>query len=162
MDKKNTIVPFISEVEKFNEIMGKPEANQPEPTVSNEKTHDFIYNFILEELNEYKESCKEKDIVGIADSLGDIMYVLCNGILAHGLKDKFEDIYEEIQQSNLSKVCESEDEAKQTMEVRGKEQGEACHFEKHGDYWIVYRTRDKKVQKSILYFKPNLSKFFEN
>ena len=57
----------------------------------------------------------------------------------------------------------TEEEAIQTVSERTKEQGEACHFEKvtEGRY-IVYRTRDKKVMKSINYFRPNLKKFFNN
>jgi len=62
----------------------------------------------------------------------------------------------------MSKACKTEEEAIQTISQRSKEQGEACHFEKieEGRY-IVYRTRDRKVMKSINYFRPDLSQFFE-
>jgi len=44
---------------------------------------------------------------------------------------------------------------------RSEEQGEACHFEKVAEgRYIVYRTRDRKVMKSINYFRPNLNQFF--
>ena len=39
---------------------------------------------------------------------------------------------------------------------------EECYYEKVGDYYIVYRKRDKKVMKSINYFRPDLSKFLKN
>jgi len=62
----------------------------------------------------------------------------------------------------MSKACETEAEAVQTVSERAKEQGEACHYEKIAEgRYIVYRTRDKKVMKSINYFRPDLSKFFE-
>ena len=80
--------------------------------------------------------------------------------MLHGLKDKFEPAYAEVQASNMSKVCKDEDEAKETVKVRAEQQGEPCHYEKVGDYWIVYRSRDMKVMKSINYFKPDLKKFF--
>lgn len=155
----NNIVPFVSEVEKFNNIMGKP--NHYIPNIPNEKWQwEFIYNFILEELNEYKEACEKKDIIGVADALGDIMYVLCNGIMLHGMKDKIQNIYDEIQSSNLSKACETEDIAIRTVLERETSLGKKCHYEKVGNNWIVYRSEDRKVQKSITYFKPNLKQFF--
>jgi hypothetical protein len=106
------------------------------------------------------EACREDDIVGIADALGDIMYVLCGGILMHGLQDKFINIYDEIQASNMSKVCKTEEEAIKTAEIRSDQQGTPCHYEKIGEYYVVKRTSDNKVMKSISYFAPNLEQFF--
>ena len=60
----------------------------------------------------------------------------------------------------MSKSCETEEEAKETVAVRAEEQGEECHFEKVGDRYVVYRTRDRKVMKSINYFRPDLVQFF--
>jgi hypothetical protein len=81
--------------------------------------------------------------------------------MLHGLKGKIWPAYEEVQASNMSKACKTEEEALQTVSLRSKEQGEACHFEKleEGRY-IVYRTRDRKVMKNVNYFRPNLSQFF--
>ena len=50
--------------------------------------------------------------------------------------------------------------AEETSYCREQEQGEPCHYEKVGDRYVVYRTRDRKVMKSINYFKPDLSQFF--
>jgi predicted HAD superfamily Cof-like phosphohydrolase len=156
---ENNYVPFVSEVETFNQTMGKP--NNYEPTISDEKEWMFVYNFVLEELEEYKHACENGDIVEILDALCDIAYVsLGNGAMLHGLKDKIWPAYQEVQASNMSKACKTEEEAKQTVEVRSEQQGEPCHYEKVGDYWIVYRTRDKKVMKNINYFKPDLKQFF--
>ena len=117
----NGLVPFVDEVERFNDTFNKP--NNYEPTIPAKKEWQFVYDFILEELEEYKEACERGDIV--------------------------------------SKACKTEEEAIQTVSQRSKEQGEACHFEKvaKGRY-IVYRSRDKKVMKSINYFRPNLHQFF--
>jgi hypothetical protein len=60
----------------------------------------------------------------------------------------------------MSKACKTEEEAIETVKVRSIEQGEPCHYELVGDYYVVYRSRDRKVLKSISYFKPNLKKFF--
>ena len=66
----------------------------------------------------------------------------------------------EVQASNLSKACRTEEEAKATVEIRSKEQGEPCHYEQVDNKYIVYRSRDRKVMKSINYFKPDLKQFF--
>jgi len=152
-------VPFVSEVETFNATMGKP--NNYEPIIPEEKEWMFVYNFILEELEEYKHACETGDIVEILDALCDIAYVsIGNGAMLHGLKDKLWPAYQEVQASNMSKACTSEEEAQETVRVRSAEQEEPCHYEKVGDYYIVYRTRDKKVMKNINYFRPDLKKFF--
>jgi predicted HAD superfamily Cof-like phosphohydrolase len=152
-------VPFLDEVEEFNAVMGKP--NNYEPVIPERKEWEFVYNFVLEELEEYREACERGDIVEILDALCDITYVsLGNGAMLHGLKDKVWPAYQEVQASNMSKACKTEDEALQTVIKRTIEQGEACHHEKVGEYYIVYRSRDRKVMKNINYFRPDLSQFF--
>ena len=156
---RKSSVPFIDEVEEFNAVMGKP--NNYEPTIPERKEWEFVYNFILEELEEYKEACEKGDIVEVLDALCDITYVATgNGTMLHGLKDKIWPAYQEVQASNLSKACGTEEEAKATVIQRSSEQGEKCHYEKVGDYFVVYRSRDRKVMKNINYFKPNLKQFF--
>ena len=155
---KESYVPFVSEVEEFNAIMGKP--NNYTPVIPDEKEWMFVYNFILEELEEYKHACETGNIVEVLDALCDITYVsLGNGAMLHGLKDKVWPAYQEVQASNLSKACTSEEEAQETVRVRSVEQEEACHYEKVGGYYIVYRTRDRKVMKNLNYFRPNLTQF---
>ena len=153
-------VPFVDEVEIFNSTFNKP--NNYVPTIPSPTEWKFVYDFILEELEEYKEACERGDIVEVLDALCDITYVsLGNGTMLHGLKDKIRPAYAEVQASNMSKACSTEEEAIQSVSQRSKEQGEACHFEKveEGRY-IVYRSRDRKVMKSINYFKPDLHQFF--
>jgi len=155
---KESYVPFVSEVEEFNAVMGKP--NNYTPVIPDEKEWMFVYNFVLEELEEYKHACEQGDIVEVLDALCDIAYVsLGNGTMLHGLKDKLWPAYQEVQASNLSKACSSEEEAQETVRVRSAEQEEPCHYEKVGEYYIVYRTRDKKVMKNINYFRPDLKQF---
>ena len=153
-------VPFVDEVEEFNDIFGKP--NNYEPTIPERKEWQFVYDFILEELEEYREACERGDIVEVLDALCDIAYVsVGNGTMLHGLKDKIWPAYQEVQASNLSKACKSEEEAMETVSIRAKEQGEECYFEKVAEgRYIVYRKRDKKVMKSINYFRPDLHQFF--
>lgn len=157
---KENYIPFISEVEEFNAVMGKP--NNYDPVIPDEKEWMFVYNFILEELEEYKHACETGNIVEVLDALCDITYVsLGNGAMLHGLKDKVWPAYQEVQASNLSKACTSEEEAQETVRVRSAEQEESCHYEQVGKYFIVYRTRDRKVMKNINYFRPDLTQFFK-
>ena len=156
---KKSNVPFVNEVEDFNNLMSKP--NNYTPTIPEKKEWQFVYDFVLEELEEYKKACEKGDIVEILDALCDIAYVsLGNGTMLHGLKDKIWPAYQEVQASNMSKACKTQDEAVRTVEVRSKEQDEPCHWEQVGDMYIVYRTRDRKVMKSLTYFRPNLKQFF--
>jgi hypothetical protein len=155
----DSYVPFVSEVEIFNETFGKP--NNYETTIPKKKEWQFVYDFVLEELEEYRQACENGDIVEVLDALCDITYVsLGNGTMLHGLKDKIWPAYQEVQASNLSKSCSTEEEAMETVTLRSKEQAESCHYEKVGERFVVYRTRDRKVMKSINYFKPDLQQFF--
>ena len=152
-------VDFVNEVETFNRTFGKP--NNYEPTIPEKKETDFVYDFCIEEINEYREACENGDIVEILDAICDIAYVtLGNATMLHGLKDKIWPAYQEVQASNMSKSCETEEEARETVAVRSKEKNHECHYEKVGDRWVVYRSSDNKVMKSINYFAPNLKKFF--
>ena len=160
-NKINVDVPFINEVEQFNATFGKP--NNYEPTIPEKKEWQFVYDFVLEELEEYRQACENGDIVEVLDALCDIAYVsLGNGTMLHGLKGKIWPAYQEVQGSNMSKSCSTEEEALETVTLRSKEQAEPCHHEKVGDRYVVYRTRDRKVMKSINYYRPNLKQFFTN
>jgi predicted HAD superfamily Cof-like phosphohydrolase len=156
---KERFIPFVDEVEEFNQTFGKP--NNYKPTIPEKKEWMFVYDFILEELEEYKTACENGDIVEVLDALCDITYVsLGNGTMLHGLKDKIWHAYQEVQASNMSKACKTEEEAIETCKSEEQRIGEKTHFQKVGDYYIVYRSRDKKVLKSINYFRPNLHHFF--
>jgi NTP pyrophosphatase (non-canonical NTP hydrolase) len=153
-------VPFITEVEEFNTVMGKEWQNRTEPTID-KKDAEFVINFIQEELDELREAVEQENIQEVLDAILDITYVgLGNGAMVFGLKDKIWEAYQEVQASNLSKICTTLEEAEETVKVRSEQQGEPCHYEEVGSNYVVYRTSDKKVMKSINYFRPDLSKFF--
>jgi len=152
-------VPFVNEVEIFNRTFGKP--NAYEPTIPEKKEWQFVYDFVLEELEEYRQACENGNIVEVLDAICDITYVtLGNATMLHGLKDKIWPAYQEVQASNMSKTCATEEEAMETVAQRSKELSVVCHYEKVGDRFVVYRSSDKKVMKSINYFRPDLTQFF--
>ncbi len=152
-------VPFVNEVEIFNSTFNKP--NNYEPTIPEKKEWQFVYDFVLEELEEYRQACENGDIVEVLDAICDLAYVAVgNSTMLHGLKDKIWPAYQEVQASNMSKTCATEEEALATVAQRSKELSVACHFEQVEDRFIVYRSSDRKVMKSINYFRPDLRQFF--
>jgi len=144
---------MIEDVKLFSETFGK--LVNKKPVMVDNEDFNFIYEFIKEELEEFKEAHQASDLVGVADAFADIQYVLNAGILAYGMQDAFKELYDEVQASNMSKSCKDMEEAYKTIDLRSLEHG-PCHFERQGDLFIVYRTRDRKVMKCINYFKPNL------
>ena len=67
---------------------------------------------------------------------------------------------DEVQASNMSKSCETQEVAEETVKVRSLEKDHPCHWEQVGDRYVVYRSSERKVMKSINYFAPDLNQFF--
>ncbi len=126
------------------------------PTIPDEKRCKLRVELIAEELRELEEAILEKDIVGVADALCDIQYVLSGAVLEFGLGEKFKQLFEEVQRSNMSKACSTEQEAKATVDHYMKKDGTVCYYRKEGGSWLVYRTADNKTIKSIGYSPANL------
>lgn len=62
------------------------------------------FNLMDEENKEYLEAAQNNDLVEVADALGDMLYILCGTILEHGMQYKIEEVFNEIQRSNMSKL----------------------------------------------------------
>lgn len=131
------------------------------PTIPSEHRCKLRVALIAEELKELEVAILEKDIVEVADALCDIQYVLAGAILEFGLGEKFKALFEEVQRSNMSKACTSEEEAVQTVEHYRNKDGTECYYHKEGDKWLVYRKSDNKTIKSIGYSPANLSKILK-
>lgn len=97
-------------------------------------TYMLRYKLMREENEEYLEAAERGDLVEIADACGDMLYILCGTLLKHGLQHKIEEVFEEIQRSNMSKL------------------------DKDGN--PIYRE-DGKVLKSDQYFKPDIKAILE-
>jgi predicted HAD superfamily Cof-like phosphohydrolase len=103
--------------------------NNQTPTLLDEAGSRLRFELMKEENEEYLEATKHGDMVEIADALGDQLYILCGTLLRHGLQHKIEEVFLEIQRSNMSKL--------------------------DADGNPIYRE-DGKVLKSELYFKPDI------
>ena len=127
----------------------------PEPTIPDQKRCDLRVALLTEELQELADAIKDEDIVEIADALCDLQYVLSGAILEFGMGEKFKDLFEEVQRSNMSKACNSEEEAKKTSKAY-KERGVDSYYKEVNGKWLVYRTEDNKTLKSVNYSPANL------
>ncbi len=119
----------FNKVQIFMETFGQEVKNKP--SFSSEKINDLRYELIREELDEFQEALKNKDILEVADALTDILYVTYGAGHAFGID--LDKCFEEVQQSNMSKLDE-----------KGKP---------------IYNDSGK-VMKGPNYFKPDILKIF--
>lgn len=151
---------YLESVKEFHQTFNHPVLSNP--TIPDNSRCELRINLMQEELNEIKEGIKNNDIVEVADGLCDLMYVLAGSIHEFGLGDKFEELFKEVQRSNMSKACDNEYEAKLTVEHYFKKDGTIAEYKQKGDKWIVYRTSDNKLLKSINYSSANLEQIIKN
>jgi predicted HAD superfamily Cof-like phosphohydrolase len=132
------------------------------PTIPSEARCNLRVSLIAEELKELEAAIKDKDMIEIADALCDIQYVLSGAILEFGLGNKFKALFEEVQRSNMSKACNTETEAIETVAFYKAKDNTECYYREEGGKWLVYRKADNKTIKSINYSPADLSKVLEN
>ena len=93
----------IEAVAEFHEAFGLGIRQNPRADLGLE-TILLRYKLMREENEEYLEAASKNDLVEVADALGDMLYILCGTILEHGMHYKIEEVFEEIQRSNMSKL----------------------------------------------------------
>jgi len=147
---------YIEKVSEFHKTFEAPILDNPE--IPSEDRCKLRISLLQEELDELKQAIEDKDIVEVADALSDIQYVLSGAILEFGLGNKFDELFLEVQRSNMSKACSSIKEAIETISYYKKKDGTESMYKQVGDKWIVYRISDNKVLKSINYSPANLKK----
>jgi predicted HAD superfamily Cof-like phosphohydrolase len=134
----------------------------PAPAIPDERRCKLRVALLAEELKEMEHAIEQNDLVGVADALCDLQYVLSGAILEFGLQEKFKALFEEVQRSNMSKVCHSEDEAQRTVEFYKNKDGTECYFKREGNHWLVYRTQDNKTIKSVNYSPADLESILQS
>jgi len=123
----------LAAVEKFHDSFGI--TNKYSPTAELSRVTIMLrYKLMREENEEYLAAAEQGDLIEIADALGDMLYILCGSILSHGLQHKIEEVFDEIQRSNMSKL--------------------------NNDGKPIYRE-DGKILKGDQYFKPDLAKILD-
>ena len=123
----------ISAVTAFHKAFRLVVNNTP-TTEIDEDTMRLRFSLMDEENKEYLDAVKNKDLIEVADALGDMLYILCGTIITHGMQDVIDEVFEEIQQSNMSKLG--------------------------NDGKPIYRE-DGKVLKGPNYFRPDIAKILK-
>ena len=123
----------IQAVQKFHETFGLGVSHEMKADLGVQK-NNLRFELMREENDEYLDAVRDNDLIEIADALGDMLYILCGTIVEHGLQHKIEQVFDEIQRSNMSKLGED-----------GKP---------------IYRE-DGKVLKGPNYFKPNFEEILK-
>ena len=148
----------LTSVAEFHKTFKHPIIEQP--AIPSKKRSDLRVALIAEELKELQEAIDNNDIVEVADALCDIQYVLSGAILEFGLANKFKDLFDEVQRSNMSKACKSVEEAEATIDHYNAK-GTECFYEQEGDLYLVFRTEDRKTLKSVNYSPADLKTIVE-
>ena len=150
----------LNQVADFHRTFNAPILDTPQ--IPSEQRCELRVNLLQEELNELSQAIKDNDIVEIADALCDIQYVLSGAVLEFGLGDKFVELFNEVQRSNMSKACNTQQEALMTLSHYKKKDGTEGYYKKINSKWLVYRVSDDKVLKSINYSPAELKKIIKN
>ncbi len=144
----------LTSVAAFHDVFNLPVVRKP--TIPDSKRSELRVSLLQEELDELKDAISDNDIVAIADALSDLQYVLSGAILEFGLADNFKRLFDEVQRSNMSKTCKTLAEAKETQEHYLKTKDTESFIEEQEGEYLVYRSADKKVLKSINYSEADL------
>ena len=120
----------LSLVTAFHKAFGLC-VNDTPTTEIDELTMNLRFSLMDEENKEYLDAVKNKDMIEVADALGDMLYILCGTIITHGMQNVIDEVFDEIQRSNMSKLGD--------------------------DRKPIYRE-DGKVLKGPNYFKPDITK----
>jgi predicted HAD superfamily Cof-like phosphohydrolase len=105
----------LQHVEDFHKAF-RLTVNQ-EPVILDENTAYLRYALLNEENQEYYEACLDNNLEEIVDALGDQLYIVLGTIITHGCQDIIEDVFDEIQRSNMSKLG---DDGKPIIAIIGK------------------------------------------
>ena len=144
----------LNQVAEFHRTFKHPILDKP--TIPSEDRSKLRVALLAEELKELEVAILEKDIVEIADALCDLQYVLSGAILEFGMGEKFKELFDEVQRSNMSKACLNIEEAEATV-AHYQAKGTECYFKEDSGKYLVYRTADDKTLKNINYSPADLS-----
>ncbi len=146
----------LNQVAEFHKTFDAPILAEPQiPAV---KRCELRVSLLAEELDELREAIENKDLIEIADALCDLQYVLSGAVLEFGLGEKFVDLFDEVQRSNMSKACNSLEEAEATVQFYLQKDNTESEIKEKAGKFLVYRKADNKVLKSINYSPAHLEK----
>tara|TARA_R110002051_G_scaffold268967_1_gene329026 strand:- start:268 stop:654 length:387 start_codon:yes stop_codon:yes gene_type:complete len=95
----------LDSVADFYKAFNSPIGDKPQLIVKSRGK--LRWELMNEENLEYWQAVYDGDLIEVADALGDMLYILCGTILEHGMQHKIDEVFEEIQRSNMSKLDEN-------------------------------------------------------
>lgn len=157
LNQRMDVDSYTKQVKEFHKKFKHPILY--EPTIPSKERCQLRINLLQEELNELKDAIDDHKIVDIADALTDIQYVLSGAYLEFGMQEIMPLFFKEVHRSNMSKACQTEQEAIDTVEYYKKERGYDSYYEQNSDgTYLVYRKGDNKTLKNINYSPADLRK----
>ncbi len=151
-------IDSLNQVAEFHQTFNAPILETPQ--IPSADRAELRVKLLQEELDELKEAIANNDLVEVADALCDLQYVLSGAVLEFGLGEKFVELFNEVQRSNMSKACSTQVEADLTIaHYQAKDQD--AYSEKSGEKFNVHRKSDDKVLKSINYSPADLKTIIE-
>ena len=149
----------LNDVAEFHRTFHLPVLNTPQ--IPAPERCALRINLLQEELDELKDAIAQNDIVAVADALSDLQYVLSGAVLEFGLGQKFKALFDEVQRSNMSKVCDDLVTAEETISYYMERDGTAGMIKESHSGFLVYRTTDQKVLKSVKYSPADLVRILQ-
>jgi hypothetical protein len=158
--------PVNKMVEEFHRVFGHPvdrEVNLP-----NKAEMKLRHAIIQEEVDELERAIENGDLVEIFDALGDIVYTGVGGFLHVGGRE-FDTVMAAIHVANMSKLCDSEEQARAYIDETTDEEGPLYGYKlitegEHQGKCVLYHYRGKKagkIAKGPNTHKPDLSYLLE-
>jgi predicted HAD superfamily Cof-like phosphohydrolase len=147
-------IDALNQVAAFHRTFQHPVLD--DPVIPSETRCKLRVALLQEELDEFKAAIADKDIVEVADALCDMQYVLAGAILEFGLGEKFVELFNEVQRSNMSKACATQEEAEATQQYYLDRDGTQSYIRELNGQWLVYRQGDDKTLKSVNYSPADL------
>ena len=177
---------YLGKVKEFMTTFGQPVLDKPTPLPKDRQKLRIA--LIFEELKEYAEAsgmveyfaklCDEHYVdihnnpnpdiqivevineVEQLDALLDLQYVLSGAVHEHGFGEIFDEAFEEVHSSNMSKACPDIATAFRTV-AKYAEEGIEVHCDTNSLPIVIYRAEDNKVLKSIDYKPAQLAQFLK-
>ena len=130
-----------------------------------ETFHNLCYDTVYDEYQEtrlpyFYHDGNNVDKKEELDALVDIEYVLSGAVLCLGYHDVYDEAFDEVHSSNMSKMCLSLSQAEETIAFYKNKQVSSHYIKKDGGY-IVLRNEDNKILKNIYYKEASLNKFIK-
>lgn len=171
---------YINKVKEFHQKFNHP-INDVKDEIPLE-TRQLRLKLLFEELQELSQAMDVKETFsklceeGISksidgdnvnkveelDALADLQYVLSGGILSLGHNKNFDNAFNDVHDSNMTKLCHNMKEVEETINYYISERNmikDDISYSQVGNEYIINRKSDMKVLKNVNYKSVKLDKY---